>query len=229
MTVPLVEESIGPYKTVCKLGEGGMGLVYLAHDDELDRAIAIKLLPQHLADDDEQLARLKQEARTASSLNHPNIITIYEIGQHGSSAFIAMEYIDGQTLRDVMAPGPLPIRKTLQIASQIADGLAAAHKRGLMHRDLKPENIMLTSEGGVKILDFGLARSAASGDTAAASARAIPAPRRNARVHVARAWRSTSAATESRRCLSGYGRWSGPRTLAPVRRRCRRRRRGPTV
>jgi serine/threonine protein kinase len=164
MTAAPLEESIGPYKTIRKLGEGGMGLVYLAHDDELDRAIAIKLLPQHLAGDDEQLARLRQEARTASSLNHPNIITIYEIGQHQSSAFIAMEYIDGQTLRDLVAAGPVPVRKTLQIVSQIADGLAAAHKRGLVHRDLKPENIMLTNEGGVKILDFGLARSGASGD-----------------------------------------------------------------
>jgi serine/threonine protein kinase/roadblock/LC7 domain-containing protein len=163
MTAAPLEESIGPYKTICKLGEGGMGVVYLAHDDELDRAIAIKLLPEHLASDDEQLARLRQEARTASSLNHPNIITIYEIGQHQSSAFIAMEYIDGQTLRDVMAAGPVPVRKTLQIVSQIADGLAAAHKRGLVHRDLKPENIMLTNEGGVKILDFGLARSFAPG------------------------------------------------------------------
>src|SRR3954471_15490370 len=158
MTAAPVEENIGPYKTVCKLGEGGMGLVYLAHDDELDRAIAIKLLPQHLAGDEEQRARLRQEARTASSLNHPNIITIYEIGQHESSAFIAMEYIDGQTLRDAMAAGPLPLVKTLQIASQIADGLSAPHNRGLVHRDLKPENIMLTREGVVKILDFGRAR-----------------------------------------------------------------------
>jgi serine/threonine protein kinase len=174
MTAAPVEESIGPYKTICKLGEGGMGLVYLAHDDELDRAIAIKLLPQHLADDDEQLARLRQEARTASSLNHPNIITIYEIGQHQGSAFIAMEYIDGQTLRDLMAAGPVPVRKTLQIVSQIADGLAAAHKRGLVHRDLKPENIMLTQEGGVKILDFGLARSFASGTLGASDRKTDP-------------------------------------------------------
>jgi serine/threonine protein kinase len=174
MTAALVEENIGPYKTICKLGEGGMGLVYLAHDDELDRAIAIKLLPPHLAGDDEHLARLKQEARTASSLNHPNIITIYEIGQHESSAFIAMEYIDGQTLRDAMAGGPLPIRKTLQIATQIADGLAAAHKRGLVHRDLKPENIMLTREGSVKILDFGLARSVASGEAGSSQGKTDP-------------------------------------------------------
>jgi len=174
MTAALVEENIGPYKTIRKLGEGGMGVVFLAHDDELDRAIAIKLLPQHLAGDHEHLARLKQEARTASSLNHPNIITIYEIGQHESGAFIAMEYIDGQTLRDAMAGGPLPIRKTLQVASQIADGLAAAHKRGLVHRDLKPENIMLTREGGVKILDFGLARSGASGDAGTSQRKTDP-------------------------------------------------------
>src|SRR5918993_4428125 len=104
--------------------------------------------------------RLRNEARSASSLNHPNIVTIYEIGKDDSQrAFMAMEYVDGQTLREVLRGDALPVRKALQIATQIADGLAAAHKRGLVHRDLKPENVMVTSDGVVKILDFGLAKS----------------------------------------------------------------------
>lgn len=153
-------DCIGPYRIVRQIGAGGMGEVFLAHDDELGRDIAIKLLPPELAQDAEHLARLRHEARNASSTNHPNIVTIYEIGRDDSKrAFLAMEYIDGQTLRDLMR-GPVPVRKALQLAAQIADGLAAAHKRGLVHRDLKPENIMVTTDGVVKILDFGLARSA---------------------------------------------------------------------
>jgi eukaryotic-like serine/threonine-protein kinase len=153
---------IGPYRTIRQLGAGGMGEVFLAHDDELGRNIAIKLLPAHLATDAEHLARLRNEARNASSLNHPNIVTIYEIGRDDSQrAYMAMEHVDGQTLRDLMRGGSLPVRKTVQIAAQIADGLAAAHKRNLIHRDLKPENIMITTEGVVKILDFGLAKSLA--------------------------------------------------------------------
>jgi Tol biopolymer transport system component len=137
-----------------------MGEVFLAHDDELGRNIAIKLLPADVAADAEHLTRLRNEARSASSLNHPNIVTIYEIGRDDSSrAFMAMEYVDGQTLRELMRGGAMPVRKALQIAAQLADGLAAAHKRGLVHRDLKPENIMITSDGVVKVLDFGLAKS----------------------------------------------------------------------
>jgi Tol biopolymer transport system component/serine/threonine protein kinase len=158
--VTAAADCIGPYRAIRQLGAGGMGEVFLAQDDDLGRHIAIKLLPAHLATDAEHLARLRNEARSASSLNHPNIVTIYEIGRDDSQrAYMAMEYVDGQTLREVMR-NPLPVRKALQIAAQIADGLAAAHKRGLVHRDLKPENIMLTSDGGVvKILDFGLAKS----------------------------------------------------------------------
>ena len=153
-------DCIGPYRAIRQLGAGGMGEVFLAHDDELGRNIAIKLLPPHLAADAEHLGRLRNEARSASSLNHPNIVTIYEIGRDDSQrAFMAMEYVDGQTLREVLRGDALPVRKALQIATQLADGLAAAHKRGLVHRDLKPENIMLTSDGVVKILDFGLAKS----------------------------------------------------------------------
>ena len=153
-------DCIGPYRAIRQLGAGGMGEVFLAHDDELGRNIAIKILPADVAADVEQLTRLRNEARSASSLNHPNIVTIYEIGRDDSSrAFMAMEYVDGQTLRELMRGGAMPVRKGLQIAAQLADGLAAAHKRGLVHRDLKPENIMITSDGVVKVLDFGLAKS----------------------------------------------------------------------
>jgi serine/threonine protein kinase/roadblock/LC7 domain-containing protein len=152
--------SIGPYRTMRQLGAGAMGEVFLAHDEDLGREIAIKLLPPHLAESAEHLFRLRHEARSASSLNHPNIVTIYEIGRDDDGrAFVAMEYVDGQTLREAMHGAALPVKKALQLAAQIADGLAAAHKRGLVHRDLKPENIMVTSDGVVKILDFGLAKS----------------------------------------------------------------------
>ena len=153
-------DCIGPYRAIRQLGAGGMGEVFLAHDEELGRNIAIKLLPADVATDAEQLTRLRNEARSASSLNHPNIVTIYEIGRDDSArAFMAMEFVDGQTLRELMRGGAMPVRKALQIAAQLADGLAAAHKRGLVHRDLKPENIMITSDGVVKVLDFGLAKS----------------------------------------------------------------------
>lgn len=156
----VASDCIGPYRVIRQIGAGGMGEVFLAHDDSLGRNIAIKLLPAHLAADGEHLSRLRNEARSASSLNHPHIVTIYEIGRDDSQrAFMSMEYVDGQTLREVMRGGALTVRKALQIATQIADGLAAAHKRGLVHRDLKPENVMHTSDGVVKILDFGLARS----------------------------------------------------------------------
>src|SRR5687768_15273941 len=160
MAMAAAADCIGPYRAIRQLGAGGMGEVFLAHDEELGRNIAIKLLPADLAADTEQLTRLRNEARSASSLNHPNIVTIYEIGRDDSArAFMAMEYVDGQTLRELMRGGAMPVRKALQIAAQLADGLAAAHKRGLVHRDLKPENIMITSDGVVKVLDFGLAKS----------------------------------------------------------------------
>jgi serine/threonine protein kinase len=160
MATAAAADCIGPYRTIRQLGSGGMGEVFLAHDETLGRNIAIKLLPAHLAADPEHLARLRNEARSASSLNHPNIVTIYEIGRDDSKrAFMAMEYVDGHTLRDLMHGEAMPVRKALQIASQLADGLAAAHKRGLVHRDLKPDNIMVTTDGVVKILDFGLAKS----------------------------------------------------------------------
>lgn len=137
-----------------------MGEVYVARDPSLGRKVAIKLLPVRLSGDRETLVRFTREARSASALNHPNIVTIYEVGMDkgSGSPYIVMEYIEGRDLRGLIADGPLPNRKTLDIAAQIADGLAAAHEQGIIHRDLKPENVMVTKDGYVKVLDFGLAK-----------------------------------------------------------------------
>jgi serine/threonine protein kinase/tetratricopeptide (TPR) repeat protein len=158
MTV--MREQLGQYQILAPLGAGGMGEVYVARDASLGRKVAIKLLPVRLSGDKETLARFTREARSASALNHPNIVTIHEVGidQGSGSPYIVMEYIDGRDLRSLISNGPLPNRKTLDIAAQIADGLAAAHEQGIVHRDLKPENVMMTKDGYVKILDFGLAK-----------------------------------------------------------------------
>ena len=151
-------ETLGHYELLGSIGAGGMGEVYAAHDPRLGRRVAIKTLPPRLATDRDTLTRFTQEARSASALNHPNIVTIHEVGTAAGTPFIVMECVDGADLRSIMSTGPVAIRKVLDIACQIADGLAAAHERGIVHRDLKPENIMVTSEGFVKILDFGLAK-----------------------------------------------------------------------
>ncbi|HEX8155690.1 MAG TPA: serine/threonine-protein kinase, partial [Thermoanaerobaculia bacterium] len=151
-------ETLGHYEILAPIGSGGMGEVYSARDPILGRRVAIKKLPIRLANDRDTLARFTQEARSASALNHPNIITIHEVGAAESQPYIVMEFVEGKDLRTLVAEGPLPNRKTLEIAAQIADGLAAAHERGIVHRDLKPENVMLTKDGYVKILDFGLAK-----------------------------------------------------------------------
>jgi eukaryotic-like serine/threonine-protein kinase len=150
---------ISRYEILELLGIGGMGEVYRARDRDLDRDVAIKFLPQPFANSPERLARFGQEARTASSLNHPNIITIHEIGTvPGGPPYIVMEYVQGRTLRSVLHDAPLPSRLVLDISSQLADGMAKAHTAGIVHRDLKPENVMVSSDGFVKILDFGLAK-----------------------------------------------------------------------
>ena len=149
---------LGPYAILAPLGAGGMGEVYRARDTRLEREVAIKVLPAELASDVERLRRFEKEARSASSLNHPNIVTIHDIGSEGGVSFIAMERVEGVTLRNQMTAGPLPVKRLLPIATQIADGLAKAHEAGIVHRDLKPENVMVTEEGHVKILDFGLAK-----------------------------------------------------------------------
>jgi predicted ATPase len=152
---------LGPYQIETLLGVGGMGEVYRARDARLGRVVAIKILPAELSLDNDRLDRFQREARSASALNHPNIVTIHDLGQDGSTHYIAMELIEGKTLRELLAAGPLPIRKTIEIATQIAEGLAKAHEAGIAHRDLKPENLMVSHDGFVKIFDFGLAKLAA--------------------------------------------------------------------
>src|SRR5712691_3373671 len=146
---------LGRYEIRSQIGAGGMGEVYLARDLELDRTVAIKILPESLASDQQRLQRFIQEARAASALNHPHILTIYEIGSIGNSRFIATEFIDGETLRDRMKAG-LKLIDALEFSIQITGALAAAHAAGIIHRDIKPENIMVRRDGYIKVLDFGL-------------------------------------------------------------------------
>ncbi|HEY0319781.1 MAG TPA: serine/threonine-protein kinase [Pyrinomonadaceae bacterium] len=156
MSTP-VGKLIGRYKIRSLVGAGGMGEVYLAEDTQLERDVALKILPSHLASDEQRMRRFVQEARAASSLNHPNIITIHEVGQFDSTNFIATEYIDGLTLRQIMAKR-VTLREIFDISIQIASALSAAHDAGIVHRDIKPENVMLRRDGYVKVLDFGLAK-----------------------------------------------------------------------
>src|SRR6202790_3989348 len=151
---------LGPYEIIAPLGAGGMGEVYRARDARLDRSVAIKVLPAAFSADRDRLRRFEQEARSASALNHPNIITIYELGKAGSTHYIAMELVEGKTVRELLVSGLLPVRKAIEIAAQVADGLTKAHEAGIAHRDLKPENLMVSDDGFVKILDFGLAKLA---------------------------------------------------------------------
>ncbi len=149
---------LGPYEILSPLGAGGMGEIYKARDTRLGRDVAIKVLPAGLSSDPERLKRFEKEARSASALNHPNLVTIYDIGESGGTSFIAMELVDGSTLRDLLAGGALPTKRALAIAAQVADGLAKAHAAGIVHRDLKPENVMVSGDGHAKVLDFGLAK-----------------------------------------------------------------------
>jgi serine/threonine protein kinase len=151
-------QTISHYRIYELLGRGGMGEVYRAEDQRLGRVIALKLLPPEFTQDDERLQRFKQEARAASSLNHPNIITIFEIGETDGLHFIATEFIDGITLRQRLSEAPLPLTESLDLAVQLASALAAAHAAGIIHRDIKPENVMIRRDGIVKVLDFGLAK-----------------------------------------------------------------------
>src|SRR6202795_959078 len=149
---------LGPYEILAPLGAGGMGETYKARDTRLGRVVAIKVLPEAFASEPGRLKRFEREARSASALNHPNIVTIYDIGSSDSISFIAMELVKGEPLRQVLSKGALSVRSLLQIGVQVADGLAKAHASGIVHRDLKPENVMVTEDGLVKILDFGLAK-----------------------------------------------------------------------
>jgi len=150
---------LGVYEIVAPLGAGGMGEVYRARDTRLSREVAIKVLPSEVASDSDRRLRFEQEARSASALNHPNILTIYDVGSADGTVYIAMELVEGKTLRELVASGePVPMKRLLDVATQTADGLAKAHGAGIVHRDLKPENLMVSKDGFVKILDFGLAK-----------------------------------------------------------------------
>jgi serine/threonine protein kinase len=153
-----IGRDVGPYKIIERLGAGGMGEVYLAQDARLGRLVALKILLAYFAADDERLRRFQREARAASALNHPNILTIHEVGEADGVHFISTEFIDGQTLRGLIPQKSLSLKESLDIAAQVASGLAAAHAAGIIHRDIKPENIMRRADGLVKILDFGIAK-----------------------------------------------------------------------
>src|SRR5213593_328002 len=150
---------IGAYEVTSKLGEGGMGIVFRAHDAKLLRDVALKVLPDHFADDPDRLSRFKREAQLLASLNHPNIAQIYGLEQIENTQCIVMELVEGETLAEKLKNGPLPLDEALEISKQIADALAAAHEKEIVHRDLKPANVKLTPNGTVKVLDFGLAKA----------------------------------------------------------------------
>src|SRR6266498_2673865 len=156
--VSIVGKQISHYQVVSRIGRGGMGEVFLAHDTSLGRKVALKLLRSDFTRNEERLRRFQQEARAASALNHPNILTIYEIGHDGSLHFMATEYVEGETLRQHLSRARITVGQTLDVGVQVASALAAAHQAGIIHRDIKPENIMLRTDGNVKVLDFGLAK-----------------------------------------------------------------------
>ena len=157
--MPLVAGTrLGPYEVLAPLGAGGMGEVYRARDSRLERGVAIKILPAQLSDDPVALARFEREAKAVAALSHPSILAIFDFGTADGISYAVTELLEGETLRARLAHGPLPIRKAVEWAIQIAHGLGAAHEKGIVHRDLKPENLFLTNDGRVKILDFGLAR-----------------------------------------------------------------------
>ena len=163
---------LGPYEILSPLGAGGMGEVYRARDTRLGRDVAVKVLPQHLSSNSEVRARFEREAKTVSSLNHPHICTLFDVGREGETDYLVMELIEGETLAARLAKGPLPVPEVLSSASQIADALDRAHRAGVVHRDLKPGNVMLT-KSGAKLMDFGLARAtglAGSGSSATMAA-----------------------------------------------------------
>jgi eukaryotic-like serine/threonine-protein kinase len=166
--VTVIGSRFGRYEIQSAVGAGGMGEVYRARDPELNRAVAIKIIPASLARDATRVKRFQQEARAAAALNHPNILAVYDLGTENDSPYIVGELLEGATLRAMLLAGPVPVRKAIDYTMQVARGLAAAHDKGIVHRDLKPENVFITRDGRVKILDFGLAKlfGEAAGDDA---------------------------------------------------------------